>query len=182
MISAAVLAGGESTRMGRDKALLDLGGRPLVCHVLDRLRAVSDDVFVVTKRPHALDGVAVRVVTDDSDAQTPLAGIATALRTARHDHVFVCACDMPFVSTGLVERLAQRAIGYDVAVPLRDGRPETLYAVWSTDVVVHADDRAVHRVLEGMRVAWVAVDEWSDLDPTGKSFVNINTPEDLARL
>lgn len=182
MISAAVLAGGSSTRMGRDKALLELNGRPMVCHVVDRLRAVSDDVFVVAKRQHALDGFGLRVITDDVEAHTPLAGIARALRAAASSRVFVCACDMPFVSDRLIELLAERATGYDVAVPLRAGRPEPLHAVWSTRVAFRLEERAVHRVLDELCVAWVGEKEWKAVDPEGSSFVNVNTPEDLARL
>lgn len=182
MISAAVLAGGASTRMGRDKALLDVSGRPMVCRVVDRLREVSDDVFVVTKRPDVLNGLGLRVFADDTEARTPLAGIAKALEAALHEHVFVCACDMPFVSPPLVGLLADRVTGYDVAVPVRDGRAEPLHAVWARDVTLTPDERAVHRVLDDVRVAWIDEEEWRSLDPDGASFVNVNTPEDLARL
>lgn len=188
MISAAVLAGGKSTRMGRDKALLELSGRPLVRHVIDRLGAISHDVFLVTKRAHELDGLPVRVVSDDLDAHTPLAGIARALHAAAHQHVFVCACDMPFVSPSLVRLLADRVTGYDAAVPLRDGRPEPLHAVWSCDAVptldaaLRAGERAVHRVLDTLHVAWIDEDTWAEVDPMGLSFQNVNTPDDLARV
>lgn len=181
MISAAVLAGGSSTRMGRDKALLDLNGRPMICHVVDRLRAVSEDVFVVTKRAHSLDGLDLRVVIDQDEAQTPLSGISRALDVATHEHVFVCACDMPTVSPDLVLWIAERAVGYDAAVPVRDGRGEPLHAVWSAHAIIGCGELAVHRVLEKLRVAWVGEDEWRTLDPTGSSFANVNTPEDLAR-
>lgn len=188
MISAAVLAGGASTRMGRDKALITLKGRTLVEHVVERLRPISDDVFVVTKRPDALEHVDVPVVTDRRDVQTPLAGIATALRTARYGHVFVCACDMPLISTELVHHLSERIGGHDAVVPLRNDRPEPSHALWSkavadtVDLALATGERAVYRVLETLDAVWIDESEWRTIDPDGASFMNVNTPEDLARL
>lgn len=176
MISVAVLAGGESRRMGRDKALIDVEGRPLALHVADRLRACSDDVFVVAKRD-----LGFPVVIDESDLQTPLAGIVTALRSARHELVFVCACDMPLVSAELVGDLADRANGHDAVVPTRGGRVEPLHAVWAVRVLpkieelMASGERAVHRVLERIDTVTVEVGD----DP---SLVNVNTPDDLERV
>lgn len=186
-VSAAVLAGGLSTRMGRDKALIELDGRTLVEHVVERLRAVSDDVFVVTKRPGELEHLGLRVVEDGSDVHTPLVGIARALRAAVHPYVFVCACDMPFVSPNLIRLIASGAAAHDVAVPRRSSRPEPSHAVWSADVApaldacLSAGERAVYRVLDTLSVAWIDEDDWSTVDPSGSSFVNLNTPADLAR-
>src|SRR5687768_11842733 len=97
-ISAAILAGGESRRMGSDKAMLDFAGRPLVERIADRLSAISEEVFVVGKRRLEVD---VPTVLEASDPQTPLLGVLTALRAARHPLVFICGCDMPFVSPSL---------------------------------------------------------------------------------
>lgn len=188
MISAAVLAGGKSTRMGRDKGLITHEGRTLVEHVVDRLRTVSDDVFVVTKRPRTLEHLAVSVIADRSDVHSPLAGIATAVREARYDYVFVCACDMPFVSPDLVRFLADRAVGHAAIVPRRDGRAEATCAMWSgnaaddIDAALAVGERAVYRVLDTLDVVWIEESDWRAIDPTGASFVNVNTPEDLAQL
>jgi molybdenum cofactor guanylyltransferase len=184
--SVAVLAGGESKRMGRDKALLPLNERPLIAHVVDRCGSCSDDVFVVTKRPRQLQSLRFRVVVDDFEEQTPLSGIVSALRAAARPYVFVCACDMPFVSPTLIRMLADRAEGFDAAVPRRDGRAEPSHGVWAADAsdvvatALQAGERAVYRVLETMHVAWIEEDDWRVVDPDGRSFVNVNTPEDLA--
>jgi molybdopterin-guanine dinucleotide biosynthesis protein A len=92
---------------------------------------------------------------------------------------------MPFVSPDVVRLIADESEGFDVAVPQRDGRPEPLHAVWSADVAdrvesaMSSGERAVHRVLEDLNVAWIPEDMWRRLDPRGRSFVNLNTPEDL---
>jgi molybdopterin-guanine dinucleotide biosynthesis protein A len=174
--------------MGRDKALIELNRRPLVMRVTDRLWACADDVFVVAKDPEDFDRLGLRWVPDGAGAQTPLAGILGALRAAKHDHVFVCACDMPFVSPDVVRLIASRGEGFDAAVPQRDGRPEPLHAVWSAnagdrvDAALQEGETAVHRALEKLRVAWIDEDEWRSVDPRGRSFVNINTPSDLSAL
>lgn len=183
-ISAAVLAGGASTRMGRDKAFLHIDGRALVERVVERLRTCSDDVFVVAKRCAPFEEIGLRAVADVTDAQTPLAGIATALRAAAHPLVFVCACDMPFVSPDLVSLIATRLGSADVAVPRRDGRPEPLHAVWSTtasaavESSLRSGELAVHRAVEGLAVLWIEEADWRSVDAEGLSFVNVNTPAD----
>src|SRR5688500_10863139 len=93
-LSGAILAGGESSRMGSHKGLVEIDGRPLIARTAERLREACDDVFVVAR--HELE-VDERIVIDAFDEQTPFGGIITALRSARHPLVFICACDMPDV-------------------------------------------------------------------------------------
>ena len=181
-LSAAVLAGGESRRMGSDKAMLDFGGRPLVRRIADELATISDDVFVVAKQELV---VGVPTVIEAPEPQTPLLGVLTALRAARHPLVFVCGCDMPFVSTALATLLTERASGVDVVVPFREGKSEALHAVWSTAA---ADKVAalLERGEFGLRraIAQLHADEideavWRSIDPEGRCFANLNTPDDL---
>jgi molybdopterin-guanine dinucleotide biosynthesis protein A len=184
-VSCAVLAGGESRRMGRDKASLSFDGRALVVRICDRLASVSDDVFVVAKSDAGLASLGVRMYHDRGDVKTPLMGIVSALRVAVHPYVFVCATDMPHVSRDLVELLTARTSGADAVVPERDGRLEPLHAVWSTSIAdliageVDAGERAVHRVLARSNVRIVHEDEWRTVDPSGVSFTNLNTPDDV---
>jgi molybdopterin-guanine dinucleotide biosynthesis protein A len=95
---------------------------------------------------------------------------------------------MPFVSCELVRFLSSRIEDHDVAVPRHGDRAEPLHAVWSSGVAVRveealsAGERAVHRALERLRVAWIEEDEWRPLDPEARSFVNINTLEELYQL
>jgi molybdopterin-guanine dinucleotide biosynthesis protein A len=171
--------------MGRDKARVEFDGRPLVLRIVERLETVSDDVFVVARAGSNLASLGSRVYTDACDARTPLAGILTALRVAVHPLVFVCATDMPHVSVELIALLVSHAVSADVVVPQRDGRLEPLHAVWSSTVAgdvttaLDAGERAVHRVLARLNVATIAEDEWCAVDPSGASFTNINTPDEL---
>ena len=176
-LSVAVLAGGLSTRMGSDKASLALdGGQSLVDRVCERLAIVSDDVFVVSKQPRE---VRARLVLDEIEDQTPLAGIITALKAAKHPYVFVCGCDMPFISYELVMKLMDRAEDYDVAVPTFDDRIQSLHGVWATSCLPKleaqwtAGDRGVFQAMQRLDAYIVNAHD------AGVSFTNINTPEDL---
>lgn len=171
--------------MGRNKALVGFHGRPLVMRIVERLAATSDDVFVVARERSDLAVLGPRVYTDACDVRTPLAGIITALRVASHPLVFVCATDMPHVSTELIGLLASRASSADVVVPERDGDLEPLHAMWSTSVAddiaraIDGGERAVHGVLARLNVVTIAEDEWRAVDPSGASFTNLNTPDEL---
>jgi molybdenum cofactor guanylyltransferase len=183
--SCAVLAGGESRRMGRDKAFVDFDGRSLLVRIVERLETVSDDVFVVARDGGGLASLGPRVYRDTCDARTPLAGILTALHMASQPSVFICATDMPHVSPRLIELIASRSSVADVVVAEHDGRLEPLHAVWSVtaagviEAEIAAGERAVHRVLERLRVAVVHEDVWRPVDPSGASFTNVNTPDEL---
>ena len=136
--SAVVLAGGASRRMGRDKRLLpwgeDADGRPrtLLQSVIDSLVAVADDVIVVANDQPVVAGA--RVVPDAIPGAGSLGGILSGVEAARHDRVFVAAADMPFLHAGLVRHLLDRLEGHDAVVPVVDGRPEPLHAVYGPAV------------------------------------------------
>jgi molybdopterin-guanine dinucleotide biosynthesis protein A len=183
-VTGAVLAGGRSRRMGRDKALMDWGGRPLVEHVAARLQELCAEVFVVAKVPLPVD---LRVVTDATDTQTPLAGVVRALAASAHRRTVVVACDMPYVSVDVLRHLLDLAEGVDAVVPQRAGRAEPLHAVWASSALgplteaLASGERALHRTLGALRVRWVPEAEWSPWDPQGRTFENVNTPADVAR-
>ncbi|MES0371195.1 MAG: molybdenum cofactor guanylyltransferase, partial [Mariprofundaceae bacterium] len=131
-VSCVVLAGGESRRMGTDKAHVKLAGSSLLERVLKVVTPLFDDVMV-SRHDHdgdcVGDGEGVRVIEDQLDGRGPVVGLCSALQQARHDYVFVTACDMPFIAPGLISYLTSLRSGFDIVVPVRDGRPEPLCAV-----------------------------------------------------
>ncbi len=176
-LSVAVLAGGQSRRMGMDKALIEFEGDPLVVHVADGLKPISDDVFIVCKRPLDVETGYPEVI-DELDAQTPLSGIITALYTAKHPIVFVCGCDMPFISNDVVRRLAAGIGDAPAIVPRYDDHLQPMHSVWSKDAATQLEDlyaegqRAVHRALEALEARVMEFDD-------ERTFVNINTKREL---
>src|SRR5829696_8094778 len=195
-LSAAALAGGQSRRMGTDKALLPLvaQGKPMLGVVLERLSAVSDDVFVVANDQARYSALAARVVPDLRPDVGALGGIQAAIASAAHDYCLVVACDMPFLSLPLLRRMANEPRDYDVLVPLIPGESrqrsdglvfQTLHAVYSKECLPLIEKRIVEgkkqvvAFFEEVRVRTLDVAELSRWDPDLRSFFNANTPEAL---
>lgn len=188
--SAVVLAGGASRRMGRDKRLLpwgvDADGQPrtLLQSVVDKLTSVAADVIVVANDRPEVRGA--RVVPDAIPGSGSLGGILSGIEAARHERVFAAAADMPFLNLALVRDLLDRLEGQDAVVPVVDGRPEPLHAVYGPAVATAARRQIARGQLkialafEGLDVVRVPEAELRVLDPELLSFRNVNTPEDYA--
>lgn len=155
MRTGLIVGGGRSTRFGdADKAVADLAGTPMIRRVADRLVEVVEALVVncredqVTPFESALAGypLDVRFATDPAPDQGPLAGIRTGLRAVDGEYAAVVACDMPFVEPALLSYLFERAAGHDAAVPrLEDGWFQTTQAVYRTEAMVTASERALER-------------------------------------
>ena len=184
-ISAIVLAGGQSRRMGRDKALIDYQGRPIIAHVIDTLRALSDDIAVVSNQSDLYGPFGARVVPDYEPPCGPLGGIAAGLQAAQHPLAVVVACDMPFLNVTLLRWLIDLADGYDAVVPQTGDEFEPLHAVYRRECyspMVRRIERGERRVISffaDVRLRPVPEPEWRVLDPAGRSLANLNTPDDL---
>jgi molybdopterin-guanine dinucleotide biosynthesis protein A len=186
-IGALVLAGGRSSRLGRDKALVRVDGQPLVAWLSARLAQVLSPVVVVVDRP-ARYALAVPQVTDAYSGLGPLGGLATGLEALDAPAAFACACDMPLLRPALVELLCAELDGYDVAVPERAGRLEPLCAVYARSCLSAALRLLQQRQLrvgglaEAVHARVLKEEEWRAADPEGDSFLNVNTAADLAAL
>ncbi|MBI5594603.1 MAG: molybdenum cofactor guanylyltransferase [Elusimicrobia bacterium] len=190
-LSAIVLAGGASVRYGSDKTRSRWGGRSLVAHVALGLRELVDDVVVVTRRPEALKGLSrrgLRLVKDRFTDHHPMGGVATGLSTTRHRAAFVCAADMPLIEPGLIGLLGEAASGYDAAVPVWRGRLEPLCAVYSKrslgvlEKMVSEGRLALVDLFDIMPTRFVQEDEVRAVDPAGRSFCDIDTKADRAKV
>ena len=185
--TAIVLAGGKSARIGRPKALLPIGGEPLVTRVVRTLRTLFDDVVVVTAPGQPMPCLPARVVRDEVAHLGPLSGIRHGLSAARRDLCFVAPCDGPFLDPALVSGLLARAPGCDIVVPRWQQRLQPLHAVYRRDlepVLAEAIVRGQRRpaaIFDGVRTCAVDEAEIRALDPQGWSFFNINTPDDYRR-
>jgi molybdopterin-guanine dinucleotide biosynthesis protein A len=174
-----ILAGGRGRRLGGDKALVDLAGRPLITYALAALEAVVADVVVVAKADTALPdlGPRIGVWVEPDEPRHPLAGIAYALRRAGGRSVLVCAADMPLVTPGLLETIV--AAGSDVTcgvVPRAGGRLQPVCALYGPGALTElerfpAGARATD-VVAGLDVVTLDV---GDAD----AFLSVNTHADL---
>lgn len=187
--AAAILAGGHSRRMGTDKALLQFDGTPLIGHVIARLRTVVPKIVIVGGNAGAYRRFGIPVLPDPRPDEGPLAGIKTALMNAEAPLVFCCACDMPFLETALVVHLLELAVqGVAAVVPRLHGEPEPLCAVYTREALtaieteIAAGGRRIKNALTGMPTRYVEEDDLRFFDQELRSFVNVNTPEDFARI
>lgn len=182
-----VLAGGRSQRMGSEKAALIVGGVPLLRRVVERLAVALPDILVIG--PETLQALVpnIRVVPDEAPGRGPLGGIVTAFDAVPSQHLFVVACDMPFVEPALVHemvRLLDETPDVDV-VALRTQRGvEPLHALYRSTCLAAmraqllSGDGALHRLLEQLRVREVMPEDGVYYDPAGLSAFNANTPEE----
>jgi molybdopterin-guanine dinucleotide biosynthesis protein A len=190
MLSVVAQAGGQSTRMGEDKALKTFLGRPLIQWVTDRLAPVADELLVTTNQPEAYTFLNLPLRRDVRPGRGPLGGLYTALVSAKYSSVAVVACDMPFASAPLLVAgagfLAQD--GADVVIAESTEGFEPLHAVYRRETCIPAIEAAMD--LEQWRViSWfprVVVrrftsQELSRYDPEGLAFWNVNTPEEFAQ-
>jgi molybdopterin-guanine dinucleotide biosynthesis protein A len=187
-LSLAILAGGKSTRFGEDKALAQLLGKPLLAHVLERTAGLADETFIVTNRPVAYAQFGQRLVGDVLPGYGALGGVYTALHQAACPWVLCLACDMPLVNRSLVAYLLTLTEGVDVVMPCVNGLWEPMHAVWSRACVapiyaaLERGDRRVVSFFPAVRVRQVTQAEVETYDPEHLSFLNVNTPGQLAEI
>lgn len=188
-VAGAIVAGGLATRLGGvAKSSLVVGGRSIAERQLEALRATFPRVLVVANDAAPWAGLGVEVVADHFAGAGPLAGVHAALAaTAAHEGVVCVAGDMPYVAPGLLALLRDHAPGAPAVVPRVAGRPEPLLARWGRDALpvvearLTAGERAVHAVFAALATAWLDEPALRAVDPTLRSFANVNTPEDLRR-
>jgi molybdopterin-guanine dinucleotide biosynthesis protein A len=116
-VSAVVLAGGQSQRMGRDKAFIEFEGAPLIARVIERVQFVCAEVIVVANDTDAYARFGARIVGDVYPGKGSLGGIFSGLQAARESYALAVACDMPFLNTALLRYLISLAPQFDVVVP-----------------------------------------------------------------
>jgi len=190
-VTGIILAGGGSSRLGRDKASEAVNGRPLLQWVADRLEQAAAEIVVVRAAGQRLPSIETRkplkTAEDILPGRGPLAGIHSGLQSASQDLAIAVGCDMPLLCVPLLRRLCELAEGYDVVMPTREGQPQPLHAVYRRSCVeaIESELRAgrlkVISFLGAVRVRYVGDDEWARYDGEGLSFFNVNREEDLQR-
>lgn len=190
-VTAAVLAGGRSVRMGVDKTLLDVDGEPLLSRVVGVVSAVCAHTVVVTNRPDAVAQAGlsadIPILTDEVAYQGPLGGLATAMAVAPDDWVLAIAADMPHLEPQVIGALWAARGGADVVVPVGEKGPEPLLALYRVAACLPAareilatGRRRLVAIYSAVKVVELPVESLRLVDPELRSLVNVNTPADLA--
>jgi molybdopterin-guanine dinucleotide biosynthesis protein A len=189
MLTICIQAGGQSSRMGEDKALKTFLGRPLIQRVAERLWAIADELIVTTNRPDEYAFLNLPLFSDLKPGRGALGGLYTAIASAKHPIVAVVACDMPFASPSLLEAASRLLLQEeaDVVIPKSEEGYEPLHAIYrretclpAIDATIGADQWKVVAWFPQVKVRMLTPDEISQHDPSGLAFWNVNTPEEFA--
>jgi molybdopterin-guanine dinucleotide biosynthesis protein A len=187
-ISAAIMAGGRSRRMGKTKALLPYRGRPLITQVYETLQTLFEDIFLVTNDPGLFDFLPCTKIPDRIPGKGPISGVDAALRHSRHPYVLVVGCDAPFLSPSLLKLLIGKAVGVDLVIPYGPQGPEPLCAVYGKGCLPLIEESfrnenfTLVELGKRLRTREVPLKEVTAVDPDFRSFRNINTPGDYQTL
>jgi molybdenum cofactor guanylyltransferase len=206
MKSCIILCGGRSRRMGQDKGLMALKGRPMILYVLETIAGLCDDIIIVLRDEKQVEeylkildretlenlnlalGVNLNIYTDLIKDQGPLSGIASGLSHIKSDHALIIPCDSPFSSKVFVRKMygyAQQG-GFDLYIPRwPDGRLDPLHAVYHKnsgqvmEELLSKGVREVRSLVNHLNVKYIRVES---LDKTGRCFKNLNKPEDILKV
>ena len=186
--TALILAGGESRRMGQDKAKLVLGEHTLLQHVIHILEPLFKNI-IISVRAHRTDlsvGCDFLQVSDNPQYAGPLAGLAAGLEQAKTPWIFVAACDMPFITPQLIMTLARFREGVDAVVPVVDGFPQPMAAFYAThslaalrEILSGSGKHSPRALMDKLNVRYVTGTEINSSDL--HSFFDLDTPQDVAR-
>ena len=188
-LSVVVQSGGKSSRMGENKALLTLLGQPLIQRVIERVKPIAQELFVVTNNISEFPLLGVNKVADSIPGKGALGGLYTAMDISNNEYVAVVACDLPFVNPDILLKGLDLLIqsGADVAIP-KTGKDfyEPLHAVYRRETCKDAIYQAIMQNHWRM-ISWiphVKVIEMEltlcwELDPCGLAFFNVNTIDDF---
>jgi len=187
-ITAIILAGGRSLRLGRNKALEAIGSKSLIEYIIERLGPLTNRFLIATSQgqsdlPVICDA---EVLVDIYPGKGPLGGIYTGLLASGTSHNVVVASDMPFINIELLRYMIELSLDFDVVIPrLREGMIEPLHAVYSKNCLNNMKTQLeqgylkISYLLDTVRVRYVEIAECQKFDPQLLTFFNINSQSDL---
>lgn len=186
-ITSIVLAGGQGSRLGRDKVSQKLSNQTLLQRVLSSLTSLSSEILVVIAQSQSEPPLSVakaKIVIDLSPNKGPLGGLYTGLIASNYSYSLAVACDMPLLDSSLLRYLIHLAPGFDAVVPKVERGLEPLHAVYSKSCLpfiqqqIDQGNLKLTNFLEKVKVRYVGKDEIDKFDPQHLSFFNINTRSD----
>ncbi len=187
-VSGLLLAGGRSTRMGRDKRFLDVGGQPLIFRALSVLEQIFEEVLISVAEPvEELKETAHRIIPDRIPGCATLGGLLSGLEASHQSCVFAVACDMPFLNEALVRRMAEEAENADVVMAKLSSGVQPMHALYSKACVPYLEQMIARHCLKlqalldlpGLTIRVLEEESVRKVDPQLLSFMNVNTPADL---
>ncbi|MGH9922681.1 MAG: molybdenum cofactor guanylyltransferase [Nitrososphaerales archaeon] len=194
MLTGIVLAGGRSSRMGRNKALIQIKGKEMLLWVVEGLNPVVSEIIVVAKDESAQSSYRkivphnVKIFTDIMELEGPLVGMYTAFLETKSEYAYVHPIDSPVINKSVIQYLLQKADGYDASiVKWNDGTIEPVHAVYKVrtglagakSALEHGDSSAKVLASKLENVNYIPVDDLRKFDDKLVSLLNVNTPQEL---
>lgn len=189
-LSSIILAGGRSSRFGRNKLLETIGAKSLVQMVIDRLAVLSREIIIVTahgEEIHCSSDIKIKTVADIYPGKGPLVGIYSGLIACSNPRAITVGGDMPFLDVNLLRYMSQLSHAFDVVVPRLGNMLEPLCAVYSKNCLaflerlLEQNELRISKLFDVVKVRYVEEEEIDKFDPEHLSFFNINTRADLER-
>ncbi len=189
VISGVILAGGKSSRMGTDKAMLKIGQYRTIERIAGVLRTLVDEILIVTNHPEKYAQYGDRTTGDIMPGNGPLGGLHAGLVRAAHPLVLVAACDLPFISAPLARLMIKcMSAEYDAVVPRYQDHFEPLCALYGKSSLRVIEQRLslglnkTIRLFDELRIRYLEEEEMLPVEPClEKVFFNVNTPDDLKK-
>ena len=187
-MTGVILAGGESTRMGKNKAFIEINGKRIIDRTVSLFREIFDDVLLVTNTPLDYIELKIRIVTDLVPGKGSLGGIYTGLFFSSSPKAFFVGCDMPFLDRRVIQYFLGLAQTADIVVQRTKDYWQPLHAVYPRTLLkpierlLQQGELSIIQAYQGRRVREVTGEELKPFDPDLHTLSNINTPEELKKL
>ena len=184
-MTAIILAGGNSTRMGENKAFIQVNGIPIITRIHGLFEELFEEVVIITNQKDQFKDFGPSIYTDLIPDRGALGGLYTGLFFSSFEYSFCVACDMPFIKRSLLEFLIRQIKDEDALVPRTSDGLQPLHALYSKrclDAIRRVIERGKYKITDFYDMVRVKIIEESDflhLDPLRESFINVNTPEEL---
>ncbi|MEW6002759.1 MAG: molybdenum cofactor guanylyltransferase [Nitrospirota bacterium] len=191
-MDALILAGGENKRFPLKKSFLEINNKKIIESNVELLGGIFDRVVISTNDPELYFYLGVQMVGDIVKYKGPMAGIFSALINTEGTEIFVTACDMPFMKAELIKYILFKAKDaekrdWSAVIPIFDKKPQPLFGIYSKGIIgkmeesLRKEKRSLRGLLSGTEVLYISEEEVMSVDPEGRSFININTPEDFEK-
>lgn len=183
-VSCIILAGGENSRIDREKAFLKIGERTFIEEQVSFLKKIFDEIIIVTNNRRNFKDMDVKVVTDIVPHSGPMGGLFTGLAVSSNIHCFVIGCDMPLINLELIRFMIDEIKENDIVIPLSSKGKETLFAIYSINCLetikrqIELKNLKLIDILKYHKVRYISQKEIETYDPEGFSFFNVNSPKD----
>jgi molybdopterin-guanine dinucleotide biosynthesis protein A len=188
-MTALILCGGKSTRMGRSKAFLPYRGTVMINHIIDVVQQLFTEVILVTNEPDLFDGLSIDIVKDILPYRGPLGGILSGLLIATNYHSFVFPCDMPFISREIIEAMVNQHDGNDLLVLSHDLKVEPLIGIYSKKCIkaleesLFVGEMNLHNFVSGLDAQTYCYERETNANTQNSlpPYFNIDTPQDYTK-